>query len=129
MEHATGNKWLVRLFFFLFYLLGVIGISNVITSFIINAFFQQLQTIEKRQAEEEEIEGEALIRGSHAIFDSSLITGTNTGIRDTAFFARIKPKHMDVELDERDLLKQLFSRTSTSSTGSTNYKSTESSNN
>ncbi|KAL7540597.1 hypothetical protein ACHAWF_006726 [Thalassiosira exigua] len=49
MEYATGNKWLVRLFFFSFYFVGVIGISNVITSFIINCFFKQLATIETRQ--------------------------------------------------------------------------------
>ena len=114
MEHATGSKWFVRLYFFAFYLLGVIGISNVITSFVINAFFQQLQTIESRQGQEEEIEGEALIRGSRAVFDASLVTGTETGLRNTVFFARLRPRHTDVELDERAELKKLFSRASTS---------------
>jgi len=129
MEKATGDKWMVRLYFFTFYLLGVIGISNVITSFIINGFFQQLQTIESRQGEDEVIEGEALIRGSHAVFDSSLITGTKTGVRDTVFFARIRPRHMDVELNEREALKQLFSRASTSvKTGSSSCKTPDSDN-
>jgi len=113
--HVTGSKWLVRLFFFSFYLLGVIGISNVITSFIINAFFQQLQTIEHRQGPDEVIEGEALIRGSRAVFESSLVTGTDTGLRNTVFYAHIRPKHMDVELDERAALRRLFSRSSTAS--------------
>ncbi|KAL7534858.1 LOW QUALITY PROTEIN: hypothetical protein ACHAXR_006128 [Thalassiosira sp. AJA248-18] len=114
LETATGNKWLVRLFFFSFYLLGVIGISNVITSFVINAFFQQMATIEHRQGPEEHIEGEATIRGSHAVFDPSNITGTETGLGHSVYFARIKPKHRDVELDEREALKRLFSRTSSS---------------
>jgi len=56
MEHATENKWLVRLFFLCFYILGVIGISNVITSFVINAFFHQLgKTLEDSQLSNENI--------------------------------------------------------------------------
>ena len=123
MEHVTGHKWRVRLFIFSFYLFGVIGISNVITSFIINAFFQQLATVESRQGPEEEIEGEAVIRGSRAVFDCSRITGTETGVRQSVYFARIKPRHMDVELDERKALRSLFSRTSTvdSATNSGNH--------
>lgn len=110
MGHVTESKWLVRLFFFSFYLLGVIGIGNVITSFIINAFFQKVQTIEDRQGPDEVVKGgEATIRGSRAVFTAAQITGTDTGVRDTVFFAHIKPKHMDVELDERSALKRLFS--------------------
>lgn len=110
MEHATGNKWTVRLYTLSFYVLGVIGISNVVTSFIINAFFQQLQTLEHRQGPAEAIEGEAVIRGSKAVFDSSTITGTDTGLRHSVYFARIKPRNLDVELDERAALRRLFSR-------------------
>lgn len=122
LESASGDKWLVRLFFFSFYLLGVIGISNVITSFVINAFFQQLATIEQRRSKvEEEIEGEATIRGSRAIFHSAEITGTGTGLGGSVYFARIHPRHSDVELDEREALKALFSR-STSSTADDQQK-------
>lgn len=123
LENASGNKWLTRLFFLSFYLLGVIGISNVITSFIINAFFQQLETIENLQKADEEIEGEAVLSGSRAFFSPSMITGTDTGLgsNGSVYFARIKPKHRDVELDERETLKQLFSR----STSSTNENSSE----
>lgn len=115
LEHATGDKWLVRLFFFSFYVLGVIGISNVITSFIINAFFQQLATVEHMQGPEETIEGEATIgggRGLRAVFDPSTITGTKTGLTGSVYFARIKAANMDVELDEREALRKLFSRSS-----------------
>ena len=56
MEYATENKWHVRLFFLCFYILGVIGISNVITSFVINAFFHQLgKTLDDSQVSNENI--------------------------------------------------------------------------
>ena len=59
MEYATENKWLVRLFFLCFYILGVIGISNVITSFVINAFFHQLgKTLEDSQLSNDNISRE-----------------------------------------------------------------------
>ena len=69
LEDATGHKWGTRLYFFSFYVLGVLGISNVITSFVINAFFQQMQTIEHRQGPEEKIGEEVFIQGSRAVFD------------------------------------------------------------
>ncbi|KAL7471996.1 hypothetical protein ACHAXS_012301 [Conticribra weissflogii] len=110
-EYVTGKKYLVRLFFFCFHLIGVIGISNVVTSFIINAFFQQLKTIEQRKGWEEKIDGEAVINGSRAVFDASKVTGTETGVQGTQYYARIQPKHVDVELDERAALRSLFTRT------------------
>lgn len=48
-EFVTGQKWVVRAFFFCFHVLAVVGLSNVVTSFIINAFFQQMKTIEQRK--------------------------------------------------------------------------------
>eukprot|EP00804_Cyclotella_cryptica_P018435 CCRYP_004287-RA/>CCRYP_004287-RA protein AED:0.30 eAED:0.30 QI:121/1/1/1/1/1/5/1507/811 len=110
-EVVTDRKWIVRCFFFLFHVLGVIGISNVITSFIINAFFQQMKTIEQRKGWEESIEGEAIIKGSEAFFDTSMVTGTETGVKNM-YIARIKPQHLDVETDERAELRELFTRTS-----------------
>lgn len=59
MEAAYEKKWLVRLFFLCFYILGVIGISNVITSFVINAFFRQLgKTLEDSQLSNDNISRE-----------------------------------------------------------------------
>lgn len=111
-EVVTDRKWIVRFFFFSFHVLGVIGISNVITSFIINAFFQQMKTIEQRKGWEESIEGEAIIKGPEAFFDTSMVTGTETGVK-TMYIARIRPRHLDVETDERAELRDLFTRTST----------------
>jgi two pore calcium channel protein len=93
-EYVTGNKWIVRGFFFSFHVLGVIGISNVITSFIINAFFQQMKTIEQRKGWEESIEGEAVIRGSTALFDTAKITGTDTGVDKGLYQVRVRPQHL-----------------------------------
>jgi hypothetical protein len=73
-EFVTGGKW-VRLFFFCFHILGVIIFNNVVIAFIINAFFQQLKTINDRQGWEEHVEGEATIKGARAMFRASTITG------------------------------------------------------
>ena len=114
LEAAT-KVWQTRLFFLSFHILGVIGISNVITSFIINAFFQQMETVENRQRPEEQIGDKAVIRGALVKFDPSNITGTKTGLDESAYYARIQPRHMDIEVDERFALKRLFTRTSTAS--------------
>jgi len=108
LECATGSKWLVRIYFLAYNLLGVIGISNVITSFVINAYFQQLVTIQMEETDEH-IDGEAVITGKKAMFDASVITGTKTGLRMSNYIARIQPKYKDVELDEREALRHLFS--------------------
>ena len=68
-EYTTGDKWLVRSFFFAYHVLAVIGIGNIVTSFVINAFFQQMKTVEQRKGWEETIDGEAIIKGSIAMFD------------------------------------------------------------
>lgn len=73
-EYVTGGKS-VRFFFFFFHLLGVIVINNVVIAFIINAFFQQLKTIADRTGWEEQVEGEATIKGARAMFRASTITG------------------------------------------------------
>eukprot|EP00970_Alexandrium_tamarense_P010420 scaffold2107_cov192-Alexandrium_tamarense.AAC.47 len=113
-EIASGKKWMVRLFHFSFHILGVIGIGNVIISFVINAFFQQMKTIKHRNGWEENVEGEAVIKGSQATFDASVVTGTQTGVVKSAYLARIKPRHFDVETDERLALRELFTRSSSS---------------
>ena len=110
-EFTAGHKWIVRCFFFSYHVLAVIGISNVVTSFIINAFFQQMKTIEQRKGWEESIEGEAVLRGSVALFDASDITGTETGV-NSQYIARIRPRHLDIETDERAALRELFTRSS-----------------
>jgi len=112
-EYVTGEKW-VRIFFFSFHLIGVIVISNVVTSFIINAYFQQMKTLVQRLGWEEIIENEALLKGARGIFDATTVTGTNTGVK-SVYIARIRPKHMDIEVDERAALRNLFTRTSSTS--------------
>lgn len=108
LECATGKRWLVRIYFLTFNLLGVVVISNIVTSFIINAFFQQLVAINNQETDEL-IDGEAVITGKKAVFDASEITGTKTGLRMTDYFARITTKPTDAELNEREVLHRLFS--------------------
>jgi hypothetical protein len=115
MENATGNKWLVRLFIFSFHLVGVIGISNVTTSLIINGFFRQLEKIKDHAVPDEKIEGEeVLLTGSRAVFDPSRITGTETGLQNCVYSVRVKPMHKVApsEVCEREILRQLFSQSS-----------------
>lgn len=108
LEYTSGSKR-VRFFFFFFHLFGVIVISNVVTSFIINAYFQQMETIVQRLGWEEDVDGEALIKGQHGVFDATTVTGTKTGT-SSVYIARISPRHMDVEIDERAALRNLFTR-------------------
>jgi two pore calcium channel protein len=109
-EYVTGNKK-VRLFFLAFHLLGVIVICNVVTSFIINAYFQQMETVVQRLGWEEKVEGEAVITGERGVFDATMVTGTKTGA-NTVYIARIAPRHLDIETDERAALRNLFTQTS-----------------
>lgn len=106
-EAVTGGKW-VRLFFFSFHVLGVILVNNLVIAFILNAVFQQLETLNKRKGVEV-VDGEAIIEGERAIFDASEITGTATGATG-GYIARIRSLHADVEIDEREGLRRLFSR-------------------
>ena len=109
LEAVTGNRW-VRLYFVLFHIFGVVLVNNLVIAFIINAFFQQLATVNSRK-QVVNIEGEATIRGEQASFDASSITGTKTGASGQ-YFARIRAVHKDIELDEREELQQLFTRNS-----------------
>jgi two pore calcium channel protein len=108
-EAVTGGKW-VRLYFLAFYIFGVILIDNLVIAFIINAFFQQLATLQTRLGSEV-VEGEAIIHGEGAHFDASKITGTDTGITG-GYIARIRARHADVEIDEREGLRRLFTQQS-----------------
>ena len=112
LEYVAGTKK-VRFFFLAFHLLGVIVISNVVTSFIINAYFQQMETIVQRLGWEEHVEGEAIIKGEHGVFDATTVTGTKTGA-NSIYIARIAPRHMDIEVDERAALRNLFTRSTSS---------------
>lgn len=79
-----------------------------------------METVENRQKPEEQIGDKAVIRGALVKFDPSNITGTKTGLDDSAYYARIQPRHMDIEVDERFALKRLFTRTSTGSDNNKN---------
>ena len=103
------NNWTTQ-FFLLFHLIGVTGISNVITSVVINSFFQQLEVIERRYGDEERVK-DASIRGSRAYFAASILTGTETGVHGT-YSAQIKPTYFDVDVDERRVMRRVFGRPS-----------------
>jgi hypothetical protein len=65
------------------------------------------------------IGNEALIKGAQGTFDATTVTGTATGLR-SIYIARIKPRHMDVEIDEQEALRNLFTRASINSNDSSN---------
>ena len=111
-EAVTGAKW-VRLFFLSFHVLGVILVNNLVIAFIINAFFQQLETVNSR-SREDILEGEAVIRGERALFDASHVTGTQTGATGGSYIARIRARHKDIEVDEHNDLRRLFTQKSSS---------------
>eukprot|EP00934_Nitzschia_sp_Nitz4_P005854 Nitzschia sp. Nitz4//scaffold205_size38804//23986//26605//NITZ4_007646-RA/size38804-processed-gene-0.7-mRNA-1//1//CDS//3329541519//5844//frame0 len=108
-EAVTGAKW-VRWFFLSFHVLGVILVNNLVIAFIINAFLQQLDMLEARN-NEDTVEGEAVIKGERALFNASEITGTKTGASG-GYYARIRSVHADVDIDEREGLRRLFTRNS-----------------
>ena len=112
-EAVTGGKW-VRLFFFGFHVSGVILVNNLVVAFTINAFFQQLKTVHTR-SNEDIIQGEAIIRGERAIFEASEVTGTKTGASGD-YIARIRAVHKDIDLDEREGLKRMFTRQTSTAT-------------
>jgi two pore calcium channel protein, plant len=114
-EAVTEGKW-VRYFFFSFHILGVILANNLVVAFIINGFFQQLSTVTKRSIGKAEVEGGAVIQGERAKFDGSQVTGTKTGATGE-YIARLRSVYSDVEVDEQERLKRLFTQTSSSSLG------------
>jgi low affinity Fe/Cu permease len=120
LEAASGHRWLVRLFIFSFHLVGVIGISNVTTSLIINGFFQQFDQLKSGAASDEKIE-EVVLTGSwsksRAIFDPSIITGTETGLPNILYSVRVKSRHSfsPSVINDREVLRKLFSKASDSS--------------
>ena len=79
------------------------------TSFIINAYFQQNQTVKQRQGWEEVVHGEALIKGERGVFDATTVTGTKTGAQ-SIYIAQINPRYVDIEVDQRAALRNLFTR-------------------
>lgn len=110
-EAVTGGLW-VRLFFLSFHVLGVILVNNLVIAFIINAFLQHLAVINMRN-NEDIVEGEAVIQGETALFNASEITGTKTGASGE-YYARIRAVHADVDIDEREGLRRLFTQHSSS---------------
>ena len=108
-EYTTGGRT-VRLFFFAFHLVCVTVIANVITSVVINSFFQQLEVLERRY-QNEQIEGTS-IRGSRAFFRGSVVTGTNTGVVG-GYSAHVKAVNFDVDVDERQVMRKVFGRSNT----------------
>ncbi len=108
-EAVTGGLW-VRLFFLSFHVFGVILVNNLVIAFIINAFLQQLRVIHYRNSEDI-VPGQAVITGERALFNASEITGTKTGASG-GYYARLRAVHADVEIDEREGLRRLFTQSS-----------------
>ena len=108
-EAVTGGKW-VRLFFLSFHVLGVILVNNLVVAFIINAFLVQLKG-DNSSSSEDVVPGQAIITGERAFFDASEITGTRTGTSG-GYYARLRAKDADVEIDEREGLRRLFTQSS-----------------
>eukprot|EP00538_Stauroneis_constricta_P004156 CAMPEP_0119569620 /NCGR_PEP_ID=MMETSP1352-20130426/42192_1 /TAXON_ID=265584 /ORGANISM="Stauroneis constricta, Strain CCMP1120" /LENGTH=871 /DNA_ID=CAMNT_0007619201 /DNA_START=149 /DNA_END=2764 /DNA_ORIENTATION=+ len=117
LELTTENKW-VRWYFLCFHILGVILINNLVQAVVINAFFQQLENTHSQQ-NDEVVDGEAVIRQRTAMFDAAEVTGTKTGASGN-YMARIQAIHSDIDLDERERLKNLFTRSSRSTNGNSN---------
>ena len=108
-EAVTGSLW-VRLFFVSFHILGVILVNNLVMAVIINAFFQQLNIISYRN-NEDVVPGAAVITGELAHFNAAEITGTKTGATGS-YYARLRAVHADIEIDEREGLRRLFTQSS-----------------
>lgn len=89
---------------------GVILVNNILLAYLINAYLQQLDVLQTRN-DEDLVNGEAVIQGERALFDASSITGTKTGASGE-YYARLRAIHADVEINEREGLRRLFTRTS-----------------
>jgi hypothetical protein len=109
---VTGGLW-VRLFFLSFHVLGVILVNNLVIAFIINAFLQQLKVFVYRN-NQDVVTGEAIITGERALFNAGTITGTETGTTG-GYYARLRAVYADVEIDEREGLRKLFTQSSNDS--------------
>jgi hypothetical protein len=75
-------------------------------------------------ASDEKIEGggeEVVLTGSwsksRAIFDPSIITGTETGLPNILYSVRVKSRHSATpsDINDREVLRKLFSKSSDSS--------------
>uniref|UniRef100_A0A7R9ZM34 Ion transport domain-containing protein n=1 Tax=Craspedostauros australis TaxID=1486917 RepID=A0A7R9ZM34_9STRA len=112
IEAAADTRW-VRWYFFAFHVLGVVLINNLVQAVVINAFFQQLEN-RRNSTEDVVVEGEAIIRQQTALFDATEVTGTKTGASG-GYVARIQAIHSDIDVNEREQLKTLFTNSSRSS--------------
>jgi two pore calcium channel protein len=108
-EAVTGGLW-VRFFFLSFHVLGVILVNNLVVAFIINAFLNQLESIRSSNSDDV-VPGQAVITGERAFFDASEVTGTRTGTSG-GYYARLRATRTDVQIDEREGLRRLFTKSS-----------------
>lgn len=108
-EAVTGTKW-VRFFFLAFHLFGVVLINNLVVAFVISKVLEQLKQISKHEKEEIVGDGEAIIRGSRAIFNAAEITGTKTSLSG-GYIARFARSSSDVTNEKRQQrLRDLFTQ-------------------
>jgi two pore calcium channel protein len=105
-EAVTQSKF-TRLFYLAFHIFGVIVVNNVVIAFIVNSFIAQWD-IQQEQVAAEEVEGEAVIEGRHALFDATHITGTSTSLTGKYL---VRVGQMGRAEDQHELLKHLFTKT------------------
>lgn len=112
-EAVTGKKW-VRFYFLTFHVAGVLFVNNLVIAVIINSFLQQLEILRQRSSEERV--GDTVIRDRHALFEASEVTGTKTSLRGD-FIARFRRSESTPQGHDQELLKHMFTRTSSSNMG------------
>lgn len=107
-ESVTESK-LCRLYFLAFYIFGVVLVNNVVIAVIVNTFMDAWDRQQELDATEE-VEGEAVIHGRHAVFDASQVTGTATFLTGT-YVAKLKRRAMAHQsVRNASVLKNLFTR-------------------
>lgn len=112
-ESVTESK-LCRLYFFGFYVFGVILVNNVVIAFIVNAFIDGWDRKRLEELAHHDLP-DAVIEGREAVFDASRITGTATFLTGT-YVAKLKRRtaaHHSVR--GVDVLRGLFTKTDSQS--------------
>mmetsp|Transcript_3392 Transcript_3392/g.4986 ORF Transcript_3392/g.4986 Transcript_3392/m.4986 type:complete len:187 (-) Transcript_3392:396-956(-) len=110
-EAVTESKW-TRLFFFAFHIAGVVMVNNVVVAVVINHFIDQWDKQHELNSVDN-VAGEAIIIGRHAIFNAREITGTKTGATGD-YVARVRRTS---QMGQQAFLRRIFSRSSSDGSG------------
>lgn len=109
-EAVAQTRW-NRLYFFFFYVIGVILANNLVLAFIINAFINQWDF--RKEEVENSAAGEALVLGRKVMFDASEVTGTSTDV-DGIYSAKLRNRSLLDEQHQHQVLQNMFTSTSSS---------------